>query len=170
MILRSDSEGDLYPVLPGSPTVPRRPFAGVASVDLWHQRLGHPSQGALRSLASTFPFACTKSSPHACHACRVGKHIRLPFEQSSSCSYFPFQLLHLDVWTSPVVSISGYEYYLVILDDFTHYTRTFPLKQKSEVADVLTAFYAYVRTQFQLPILALQTDNGREFEIGRAHV
>ena len=61
-------------------------------------------------------------------------------------------------------SISGYEFYLVILDDFTHYVWTFPLKHKSEVASVLTEFHAYVRTQFQRPILALQTDNGREFD------
>jgi len=52
----------------------------------------------------------------------------------------------------------------VILDDFTHYVWTFPLKHKSEVTTVLVEFYAYVRTQFQLPILSLQTDNGKEFD------
>lgn len=77
---------------------------------------------------------------------------------------FPFQTLHLDVWTSPVVSISGYQFYLVVLDDYTHYAWTFPLKHKSEIFSILTEFFAYVQTQFQLPILALQTDNGREFD------
>jgi hypothetical protein len=32
-----------------------------------------------------------------------------------------FDLIHLDVWTSPVVTVSGFKYYLVILDDYTHY-------------------------------------------------
>jgi hypothetical protein len=26
------------------------------------------------------------------------------------------------VWTSPVLSISGYKYYLVIIDDISHYS------------------------------------------------
>jgi histone deacetylase 1/2 len=169
VILRCDSDGDLYPVSSGSPHMSRRPFAGVASVDLWHQRLGHAGVAALRSLSNSFAFECTKFSSHSCHACRTGKNVRLPFESSSSCSYFPFQLLHLDVWTSPVVSVSGYAYYLVILDDYSHYAWTFPMRHKSEVASLLTAFYAYVQTQFQRPILALQTDNGREFDNSTVH-
>jgi hypothetical protein len=32
-----------------------------------------------------------------------------------------FNLMHLDIWTSSNVSVSGSKYYLVILDDFTHY-------------------------------------------------
>ncbi|KAL8138282.1 hypothetical protein V2J09_004283, partial [Rumex salicifolius] len=33
----------------------------------------------------------------------------------------PFELIHCDLWTSPVLSISGFKYYLVIIDDFSHY-------------------------------------------------
>jgi hypothetical protein len=29
-----------------------------------------------------------------------------------------FDLVHCDLWTSPVLSLSGYKFYLVILDDF----------------------------------------------------
>jgi hypothetical protein len=29
--------------------------------------------------------------------------------------------MHLDLWASPVVNVSGSKYYLVILDDFTNY-------------------------------------------------
>jgi hypothetical protein len=43
------------------------------------------------------------------------------------------------------------------------------MRHKSEVASLLTAFYAYVQTQFQRPILALQTDNGREFDNSTVH-
>jgi hypothetical protein len=35
-----------------------------------------------------------------------------------------FDLVHCDLWTS-VASISGYKYYLVILDDCSHYVWTF---------------------------------------------
>lgn len=77
---------------------------------------------------------------------------------------FPFQLVHSDVWTSPVYNHSGYKYYIVFLDDYTHYLWTFPLRQKSDVLPTIQAFIAYVHTQFSLPILALQTDNGREYD------
>ena len=38
------------------------------------------------------------------------------------------------------------------------------MRQKSEVLPILHTFFAYVRTQFGLPVLALQTDNGKEFD------
>jgi hypothetical protein len=53
---------------------------------------------------------------------------------------------------------------LDILDDFSHYTWNFPLRHKSDACSVLVDFFAYVQTQFQRPILALQTDKDEEFE------
>ena len=52
----------------------------------------------------------------------------------------------------------------MILDDYSHYVWTFPLRRKSDALASLTAFYSYVTTQFGRPILALQTDNGKEFD------
>jgi hypothetical protein len=85
--------------------------------------------------------------------------VRLPFNFSVSSSKSPFELIYCDVWTPPVVSTSGFKYYLVLLDDFTHFYWTFPLKQKSDVFHSITTFHSYVRTQFGLPIKVLQADN-----------
>ena len=52
----------------------------------------------------------------------------------------------------------------MILDDYTHYTWTFPLHHKSDVLPTLISFHAFVRTQFSLPSQCFQTDNGREFD------
>jgi hypothetical protein len=30
-----------------------------------------------------------------------------------------FQLIHCNLWTSPITSVSGHKYYLVILDDYS---------------------------------------------------
>uniref|UniRef100_A0A453J2V5 Integrase catalytic domain-containing protein n=1 Tax=Aegilops tauschii subsp. strangulata TaxID=200361 RepID=A0A453J2V5_AEGTS len=46
-------------------------------------------------------------------------------------------LIHCDLWTSPVCSFSGFQYYLVILDDYSHYFWTFPLRHKSDTVDIL---------------------------------
>jgi transposase InsO family protein len=77
--------------------------------------------------------------------------------------------VHADVWTSPISSFSGFQYYLVLIDDYTHYVWTFPLRKKSEIFQCLDVFHAYVSMQFQLPLLALQTDNRKEFDNHALH-
>jgi transposase InsO family protein len=99
-----------------------------------------------------------------CHACPLGRHTRLPFTTSSSRDEQAFDLVHCDLLTSPVLSLSGYKYYLVILDDFSHFLWTFPLRLKSDTFTTLTHFFAWVSTQFHRPVRALQCDNGREFD------
>jgi hypothetical protein len=98
-----------------------------------------------------------------CHACQLGRHTRLPFIISSQAEQ-AFDLVHCDLWMSPVLSLSGYKYYLVILDDFSHFLWTFPLRLKSETFTTLKHFFAWVSTQFRRPVRALQCDNGREFD------
>ena len=165
-LLRCDSSGELYPLRQASATVPPSSSALLAShaSTLWHARLGHPGHDALQQLSRSIGFHCSKSSPHTCDACRRGKHVRLPFSVSNNVSSFPFQLLHCDVWTSPIMSNSGFKYYLVIMDDYSHYVWTFPLRHKSDVLPTLISFHAFVRTQFQTSIMCLQTDNGKEFD------
>jgi transposase InsO family protein len=75
-----------------------------------------------------------------------------------------YPLLHCDVWTSPIISNSGFKFYLVILDDFSHFTWSFLLRHKPDVLPTLIVFHAFVLTQFQHPIVCLQTDNGKEFD------
>jgi len=90
--------------------------------------------------------------------------MRLPFSTSVSRASSNFELIHCDLWTSPILSVSGYKYYLVILDDCSHYTWTFPLKLKSDTYSTLAHFFAYVTTQFGSTVKAVQCDNGKEFD------
>jgi hypothetical protein len=68
------------------------------------------------------------------------------------------------LWTSPVIIVSGYKYYLVILDDCSHFLWTFPLKLKYDTFLTLYHFFAYAHTQFGASIKAVECDNGREFD------
>jgi hypothetical protein len=52
----------------------------------------------------------------------------------------------------------------VIIDDFSHYSWTFPLCAKSDTFPTLLHFFAWVSTQFGLTVKAVQCDNGREFD------
>jgi hypothetical protein len=54
VILRCDSSGDLYPLR--SPQHHALPASSPSSVELWHNRLGHPGSGALCQLLNSFAF------------------------------------------------------------------------------------------------------------------
>ena len=66
-----------------------------------------------------------------------------------------FDLIHCDLWTSPIASVSGFKYYLLILDDCSHYLWTFPLRFKSDTFTTLANFFSYVRTQFGATMKAI---------------
>jgi hypothetical protein len=174
VIVRSNSTGPLYTLrLPGSTTPSVGAMTALAATPhtlaavaptTWHRRLGHPGLDALSSLSRSSFIHCTINKHEFCHACQLDKHTRLPFHISSHRVEHPFDLIHLDLWTSSVVSVSGSKYYLVIFDDFTHYLWTFPLKLKSDTFTTLSNFFAYVSTQFGRIVKAIQCDNGREFD------
>jgi len=79
-IVRCDSSGPLYPLhLPASALLASSPSS------LWHQRLGHPGSEALSKLAISSVIKCNATTIDGlCHACQLGRHIRLPFHASSS--------------------------------------------------------------------------------------
>ena len=59
-IARFNSSGDLYS-LHGAPAA-AHPSSLLVSVDLWHQRLGHPHDAALSSLLSEFSIPCNREN------------------------------------------------------------------------------------------------------------
>lgn len=116
-ILRCNSSGDLYIFITPS----------SASRLLWHQCLGHPGDSVLTILASRNFISYHKNvSRSLCNACQLGKHSRLPFSSSLSVSKTHFQLIHADLWTSHVLNFSGFKFYLVLTDYFTHLLGLFP--------------------------------------------
>ncbi|GJX78848.1 ribonuclease H-like domain-containing protein [Tanacetum coccineum] len=119
ILLICDSSGDLYPVTQPSPT----PHALLSvSPSTWHQRLGHPREEVLHSLISRQFISCNKEkSHHICHACQLGKHVRLLFSSSNSVVTCCFAIVHSDIWTSPIASSGGFKYYVLFLDHYSHY-------------------------------------------------
>jgi hypothetical protein len=116
-------------------------------------------------LSSLSVISCSwGSAKRLYHACQLDRRSRFPFSTSTSRAAQAFDLVHYDLWTSLVINLSGYKYYLIILDYFSHFLWTFPLRLKSDTLSTLTHFFAWVSTQFCRPIRALQCDNGREFD------
>jgi hypothetical protein len=151
VITRCNSSGPLYTMrLPSHPpsSPVSAPSALVASASTWHRRLGHPSVDVLSKLSHESSVVCSRRTHDICHACQLGRHIRLPFVGSNSRANNNFDLIQYDLWTSPVVSIFDYKYYLVILHDHSHFVWTFPSRVKSDTLSTLSYFFAYVSTQF----------------------
>uniref|UniRef100_A0A2N9H7L1 Integrase catalytic domain-containing protein n=1 Tax=Fagus sylvatica TaxID=28930 RepID=A0A2N9H7L1_FAGSY len=112
---------------------------------LWHSRLGHPSN---KVLSSIFPsLQCNTSLSESvkthCTHCLAGKMHQLPFPVSNKTVSSPFSLIHADLWgPAPIVSYTGFKYYLVLVDEFTKFTWTYLLKHKSDTLQVFTQFHA----------------------------
>jgi hypothetical protein len=77
-----------------------------AKAILLHCRLGHPS---FELMSKSFPgeFSKVDKCKLTCDACDYGKHTRISYVSKGLQSVLPFMLIHSDVWTSPVVSVSG---------------------------------------------------------------
>ncbi|GJV84101.1 ribonuclease H-like domain-containing protein [Tanacetum coccineum] len=99
----------------------------------------------------------------------TGKHTKLPFYSSESNVASVFDIIHSDLWTSPISSQSGIKYYAIFLDHFSHYVWVYPLLHKSDLFDTFVTFRAYVNKQFSTDIKALQCDHGGEFDNTRFH-
>ncbi|GJS17193.1 ribonuclease H-like domain-containing protein [Tanacetum coccineum] len=166
VLLRCDSTGDLYPVTAPSPI----PHAFLVSQHTWHQRLGHPGGEVLRHLVSSNFISCNKEKPLVlCHACQLGKYVRLPFVSSDTVISSCFDIIHSDVWTLPIPSLSGFKYYVLFLDHYSHFVWVYPLVNKSDVMSKFVLFHNYVRTQFKCEIKSFQCDHGGEFDNRRLH-
>jgi hypothetical protein len=142
VITRCNSSGPLYtmrlPSHPAPSSPASTPSALVASTSTWHRHLGHPGVDVLSKLSHDSSVVCSERSNDLCHACQLGRHICLPFVNSNSCADNIFDLIHCDLWTSPIVSVSGYKYYLVILDDHSYFMWTFLLRVKSDTFSTLS--------------------------------
>ncbi|KAK8937455.1 hypothetical protein KSP39_PZI012258 [Platanthera zijinensis] len=165
--MRCDSSGDLYPVRPTSTSIPA--VLSAVSSTTWHHRLGHPGHPVFNLLRQHHHIACpTRRSSPLCQSCQLGKHTKLPFVSSVSSTTAPFDIIHSDVWTCPVMGNNNFRYYVLFLDDYTHFVWVFPLAHKSQVFITFLAFCTYIRThirtQFERDIKTFQCDNGREYD------
>ncbi|KAM1022283.1 hypothetical protein ACFX2A_044323 [Malus domestica] len=105
-----------------------------APIRLWRSRLGHPSSSIFRRLLSTNKLAVkgTSTVDFFCFECTIAKNHKLPCGCSTSSTTHSLELLHCDLWGHAIVTlVSGFKYYLLIVEDFSKYSWMFPLKVTS---------------------------------------
>lgn len=131
----------------------------------WHSRLGHPSSAILNSIISNFSLSVLNPSNKlsSCSDCLINKSHKVPFSNSTIFSTRPLEYVFSDVWSSPIISLDNFRYYVIFVDHYIRYTWLYPLKQKSQVKNTFITFKNLVENRFQTRIGTFYSDNGGEF-------
>ena len=128
---------------------------------LWHQRLGHPSIDVLKSLQTMLQLK--SFTFHAYTTCPLAKQRRLSFSSNNHISPNSFYLILVDIWGSlSTATHVGYTYFLTIVDDATHFTWVFMLKQKSDVKQIIPDFFKLIEAQYGETIKQTRSDDAPE--------
>jgi transposase InsO family protein len=75
----------------------------------------------------------------------------------------PFILIHSNVWTCLVVSLSGMKYFVTFIDCYSRMTWLYLMKHKSEVLNCFKDFCACIRNQINAHVHIIRTNNGSEY-------
>jgi len=170
LLLEGKSENGLYTLrlrrCSPKHALPFTVFLGLrTSVCIWHSSLGHPSfmtENRVIKVNSLPTFNSNINQVEFCDFYPLGKSKQLPFNSSTRITTHVLELIHIDLWTSPIHSLSGCKYYIFV-DDFTRYTWFYPLHHKSDTYNCFVKFKTLVETQFSGKIKQLQSDGGGEY-------
>ena len=96
-----------------------------------------------------------------CKVCARGKNIKNPFPKSETKTKGTLELIHYDVCGPiPSTSLSGYEYYVIFIDDYSRKTWIYFLKTKSEVFRKFKEFKSFRENHSERRIKTLTSNNG----------
>ena len=138
-----------------------------ASLEVWHQRMGHPQTKSIKLLQDKkfIEVSSWMKSATVCVSCQLGKSCKLPFGLRNKISSNPLDKIHCDLWgPAPNNSTQGYKYYAVFIDDHTRYTWLYPLRRKSDFFECFLKFQILVENQLERRIKIIQSDGGGEFQ------
>ncbi|GKC70072.1 retrovirus-related pol polyprotein from transposon TNT 1-94, partial [Tanacetum coccineum] len=133
---------------------------------LWHKRLAHLNFKTINKLAKQnlvigLP-SLVYSKDKPCSSCEKGKHHRASFKTKQTSSIKNcLHLLHMDLFglVTPR-SINHEKYTLVIVDEYSRYTRVYFLKKKSQAPETIMSFIKRVENENDIKVKQLRTDNG----------
>ena len=70
----------------------------VGAHNLWHGRLGHPSNQVLSLIAKDLEISDNVMNKRPCDDCFRAKQTRTPFVESDSHAFELFELIHCVIW------------------------------------------------------------------------
>lgn len=132
----SISESGLY-ILDVVPNSESSEISLSATLSVWHQRLGHVSQNAIKSMAKNNVvngLQLTSNLVLPCSGCILGKSHRSTIPKvSQSRSSRLLELIHSDLMGPfEEKTLGGSRYLITFIDDFSKWTVAYTMKTKSE--------------------------------------
>ncbi|KAG8499662.1 hypothetical protein CXB51_006097 [Gossypium anomalum] len=132
--------------------------------ELWHKRLGHPSDVVVKDVLNKSNVAFSKKClGSVCVACQQDKAHKLPFISSTTEYLELFELVVSDLWGPASVACEGNLYYVSFIDMCSRFTWVYLIKRKSQALECFLQFQKMVLTQFGKHIKKFQSDWGGEF-------
>ena len=139
------------------------------SLDIWHRRLGHASEGRIRSMAryGTVNGMVLKGPDPTgrCEACIFGKLTFKVSPQRNDRAEQVFEILHSDIIFMPDSSFGGAKYGLSFIDEHSGYAWFYAIRDKSSdtVVNKFKETVALIETQHTGSVKGLHSDNGGEY-------
>jgi hypothetical protein len=137
---------------------------------LWHRRIAHIGMSNLKKAHKRGMITGLKDMTFdknkLYNACQSGKQVVIhhPLKTMLSTSK-PLELLHMDLFgPTSYKSIGGNLYCLVIIDDYSRYTWTLFLSDKSETPEIFKTFARRAQRKYNSPIVKIRSDNCSEFK------
>ena len=137
---------------------------------LWHRRLGHRDWAAaeriIKEQLATGMKVRDCGIRSVCECCLEGKSARAPFPAvTERKSTQILDIVHTDLCGPMQTSTpSGNRYVMHLIDDFSRYTVTFLLKQKSEATNRIKAYVRWTENRFGRKMQIIRSDGGGEFD------
>lgn len=135
----------------------------------WHRRLGHREWAAAERIAKEELATGMKVSDCGlrlvCECCMEGKSARLPFPPVVDRKATQvLDIVHTDL-CGPMdcATPSGNRYVMTITDDYSRFTVTYLLRNKSEAADNIKDYVRWVENVFGRKPRVVRSDGGGEF-------
>ncbi|CAI7836995.1 unnamed protein product [Closterium sp. NIES-53] len=151
-------------------TFHREPSFGLYSLHTGshHTGSGQVRSGQVRSSLQESLAPLPHSPAPLCTPCVEGRQRAAPHSSSFPPTTAPLQTLHLDVWSpSPVLGPRQERYFLIVVDDYSHYTTVFPLQRKADVPIILKLWLLARGGVQGMCGLRLHSDRGGEFSSTR---
>jgi hypothetical protein len=134
----------------------------------WHERLGHANFDSLEKMVKLEMVRGLSPISHTeqfCDTCMLAKHRYDAFpKQSRYRMDKALELVHGDLY-GPVkpATLGGRHYFLLLVDDATHYMWVALLVAKSEAAGTIKRIQVAAEKECGHKLRVLRTDNGGEF-------
>ncbi|XP_021771703.1 uncharacterized protein LOC110735827 [Chenopodium quinoa] len=137
----------------------------VSTFELWHRRMGHPSDRIIKLVPAISTSSGSKSLNKACQVFPQAKLSRDSFPNSDSRASRIFELIHCDLWGSyKTSSTCNAHYFYIIVDDISRGVWVYLSSDKTEVYSSFCSFFAMIKCQFDVTVKCVRSDNGTKFK------